>query len=443
MLRAVASGTSTGGSGTGDVVGPASSTLNAVARYADTSGKLLADSVGILGDTGKFALSGAANSIQFGTDFSGTITGAGIAPVFATADLSIYYNSTRQAAFNGGGLYLLSNSVGLVLGATSDRSLTRTATGVDFNSPVGITSGTITTSSKPALDVTQTWNDGAVVFTGAKINVTNTASAAGSLLLDVQVGGVTAFNVSRTGGITFPGNLQMGAGGNPQATLTGGTVTASTPVLNITQTWNSGAVTFNAMTIAITNTASASASAFLDMTVGGTSFYNFARGGKLLASGITARGGSPNFELSNDSSGTLYFGSGGGGRICFGSSMYSSEAVLQRDGANGVIGQYSGTQAQVFRIYRTRTDASNYERQGLQSGAGYFEWVAETAGTGTDDIDLRLTPSSTTAAVDFRNPTNGAAAGAGTITNAPSAGNPAYWLKIKIAGTTHYIPAWT
>lgn len=38
--------------------------------------------------------------------------------------------------------------------------------------------------------------------------------------------------------------------------------------------------------------------------------------------------------------------------------------------------------------------------------------------------------------------TNGAGAGAGTITNAPSAGNPTKWVPISDNGTTRYIPCW-
>ena len=38
--------------------------------------------------------------------------------------------------------------------------------------------------------------------------------------------------------------------------------------------------------------------------------------------------------------------------------------------------------------------------------------------------------------------TNGSGAGAGTITNAPVAGNPTKWIPINDNGTTRYIPAW-
>lgn len=63
---------------------------------------------------------------------------------------------------------------------------------------------TITTSSKPVIDLAQTWNDAAVAFTGVKFNATNTTSSSASMLLDLQVGGVTAFNISRAG-VVFTG----------------------------------------------------------------------------------------------------------------------------------------------------------------------------------------------------------------------------------------------
>lgn len=52
-----------------------------------------------------------------------------------------------------------------------------------------------------ALDISQTWNT-----TGnpaaIKVNITNTASGASALLMDLQVGGVSAFSVSKNGSVT-------------------------------------------------------------------------------------------------------------------------------------------------------------------------------------------------------------------------------------------------
>ncbi len=72
--------------------------------------------------------------------------------------------------------------------------------GKEFTGPVTITSGTQTVST-PALNMTQTWNNVATTFTGYKLNVTNTASNSASLLMDLQVDGVTKFKVDKAGGI--------------------------------------------------------------------------------------------------------------------------------------------------------------------------------------------------------------------------------------------------
>ena len=64
-------------------------------------------------------------------------------------------------------------------------------------------------------DMVDTWNAGATTFTAVKMNVTDTASAAGSLLMDLQVGGSSRFNVSKTG------SLKLGV--NPTGTNQAGT----------------------------------------------------------------------------------------------------------------------------------------------------------------------------------------------------------------------------
>ena len=65
-----------------------------------------------------------------------------------------------------------------------------------LGNPVSVTGGTITAST-PAIDVTQTWNNAATTFTGILSNVTDTASNANSLLLDLQVGGVVGLVLIR------------------------------------------------------------------------------------------------------------------------------------------------------------------------------------------------------------------------------------------------------
>lgn len=74
----------------------------------------------------------------------------------------------------------------------------------DTNRSLTLTGATVTTS-KPVLNLSQTWNDGAVAFTGLQFNATSTASSGGSLLLDLQLAGVSAFSVRKDTSVAFQG----------------------------------------------------------------------------------------------------------------------------------------------------------------------------------------------------------------------------------------------
>lgn len=66
-----------------------------------------------------------------------------------------------------------------------------------------------------------TWNNAGTVFSGIKLNVTNTASAAGSKLIDLQIGGSTFFNVDKSGQVA----LLAGTAAAPTLIPTGDTNT--------------------------------------------------------------------------------------------------------------------------------------------------------------------------------------------------------------------------
>jgi hypothetical protein len=112
--------------GSGDVIGPASSTDNALARFHETGGKTLQNSAATLSDNGALTLT-----------------------------------------------------------------------------------GTTVTVSEPILNVTQTWNNSEVTFSGLKANVTDTASATDSVLLDLQVGAVSQSLIYKGG---FIGAKGLGLG---------------------------------------------------------------------------------------------------------------------------------------------------------------------------------------------------------------------------------------
>lgn len=68
---------------------------------------------------------------------------------------------------------------------------------------------TAVTVSTPLIDARQTWNAGGVTFRALTLNIVDTASAAASLLLDLQVGGVSQFKVSKAGIVTTTGALAI------------------------------------------------------------------------------------------------------------------------------------------------------------------------------------------------------------------------------------------
>ena len=109
----------------------------------------------------------------------------------------------------------------------------------------------------PIYNFTDTWNDGATTYKGIQLDVTDTASAAASRLIDLQVGGASKFSVDNAGrlkanelGFTNGGlakivhngaagnggqlNFHQHDSGNGVSMLTVGNYSVSVPLLEIT-----------------------------------------------------------------------------------------------------------------------------------------------------------------------------------------------------------------
>lgn len=87
---------------------------------------------------------------------------------------------------------------------TAQGGSSSTLTGpVTINEAIGSSALTLTgatqVASFPVFSATQTWNNAGVTFTGLKLNITNTASAAASTPFDFQVGGVSLFKMNVAG----------------------------------------------------------------------------------------------------------------------------------------------------------------------------------------------------------------------------------------------------
>lgn len=172
LIVAVANKTG-GGGGSGDVVGPASSTDTAIAAFDGATGKLLKDSNVLVG---------------VGTlTFPGAVSGTAVLqapPVAGSATITLPSVTGTLATLGANGF-------------TGAQIITPSSAAT----PLTLTGGTVTTAL-PVLDMTQTWNAAGVTFPGIKFNVTSTASAAGSTLLDLQVSSTSQFKV-RKDGYTF------------------------------------------------------------------------------------------------------------------------------------------------------------------------------------------------------------------------------------------------
>jgi hypothetical protein len=84
--------------------------------------------------------------------------------------------------------------------------------------------GATYTTNTPLLDLSQTWNGSGVTFQAIRLNVTNTLSAAGSKLIDLQLGGNVAFQWATITAAGYPGIIIGDGLGNTGAlgVLSGG-----------------------------------------------------------------------------------------------------------------------------------------------------------------------------------------------------------------------------
>jgi hypothetical protein len=175
------------------------------------------------------------------------------------------------------------------------------------------------TEADSSLTISPTWNTTGTP-TAILLNVTDTASNANSLLMDLQVGGVSKFSVTKS--------------------------TVNSTVIQLNS--NGGIADIGALGNSLTLAGSGGHNVVLPAA----NFQRAAVGyGFMLGTGLST------------ASAMLY-----------GSVQEANHTIAQRNGTN----------AQAFRVYNTFTDASNFERLSISGGgASSFRIAAEASGTGT------------------------------------------------------------
>src|SRR5262245_33740908 len=207
----------------------------------------------------------------------------------------------------------------------------------------------------PVYNMTDTWNDSGTTFAAIQMNVTNTASAAASKLIDLQVGATSLFNVGVANSTNSGPQLQIGQGSTAQTGWYLGNIGSGYAAI-----WNTG------------------------VTPSGSNYgIQLGNNGDLFLNATSGSGGGfircDNTTIGGWNASGIYAGSG----LSVGFSN-AFDPQLVRD-ASAILAQRSSTTAQTFRVYNTFTDASNYER-------GVLDWITtsntltigtQKAGTGS------------------------------------------------------------
>lgn len=346
-----------GGGGTGDVVGPASSTDNAITRWDGTTGKLLKDSPNTILTNAGVATTGGTTGQSPG--WYAQIVG----DTFARVRVGVNANDVASLALGPG-----SGARDLLLERSAAATLRFGAT--DAAAPVAQTLGVQNVVSGTSNTAGANWTFKGSSGTGTGVG--------GSLIFQTAPATTTGSTPN-----SFINSFTLAGSG--QATFNNGTITTNAP-FTILQNWNNSGTIFSAFTVNPTNTLASGASMIANFQITNAdvfTFGNLAQGGAIGQSGGGTAGwltrittdtlSRTKIGLNTSNEGVLEFGPGGAS---------SRDTILTRDAAN-TLAQRNGTTAQTFNIYNTFTNASNYEAAFLGWTGNKFFVTPTAAGTGT------------------------------------------------------------
>lgn len=220
------------------------------------------------------------------------------------------------------------------------------------------------------------------LFTGSNINLPDLAWGddlntgiykTGADAFALVSGGVAALSVAAAG-------ITLGLALLGSVTLTGGTVTASTPLITATQTWNNAAVDFIGRATDITITNSGSGSLLDRIRVGGITAYSLSQGGNGYFSGdITVNGG----DISTGTNIDLNFATSGGTQL---SLIHTASAtrhvtIAGSNGGNPTLSVTGGSLMVTSNIIFTDNTYDIGANGATRPRHGYFAGNVTSAGT--------------------------------------------------------------
>lgn len=314
--------------------------------------------------------------------------------------------------------------------------------------------GATQTTSNPAINASQTWNAGAVTFTGWKFNVTDTASATGSLFLDCQIAGTTKFSVDKTGKITTgvgatygtgatvfavlastTGHLQLTGGANfifgdttnvftgvasnqkfgwssgsfangtydlvmtraAAATLQFGAADAAAPVAQTLKFQSVVAGTSNtaAVTTTITGSLSTGSGTGGDITIK-TSATGAAATTQNAATSALTIAGATQAVLAVSPTGGLGYGTGAGGTVTQATSRTTGVTLNKVCGAITLVSAAGSTSYQTFTVTNSTVAATDVIKVSQKSGTDKNIILVTAVAAGSFDITFATTGGTTT-----------------------------------------------
>ena len=437
------------------VLGEMTNTGTGTVNVLQTSPALITPALGIA--TGTSLAIGGATIGSNALAVTGTVSIDGAVLVGEAANVLAQRNSTSAQTFHVYNTYtnasnyeraslswatnIFTINAGSALGTGTSRdlyllgggtSLNVTSTSINMfrngtsNSTLFNASGTsMTSTSQLFFRLTPTINQASGTYTILDINPTETAIGAGPhYLIRGRIGaGANVFGVTNSGAIAGASLALGGATIGSNALAVTGTAAVSTSV--------SSPIFYNAAAGGILFGAQSTTSFF--------ALNNWAAGGTLQgragsvigwgASTTNPDAAAPDTALSRISAGIIGVGTGAAGSIAGSMQM----AVLDFGTAGNAGVKWGASSLGLFNnsnnVLAVR-NSTNSADANITANAATFSGAVTVPG---------VTTAALTSTGTF---TSGAAAQVGTLTNAPAAGNPTTWIKIIDNGVTRYIPAW-
>ncbi len=214
-------------------------------------------------------------------------------------------------------------------------------------------------TTQDIFDMADTWNAGGTTFTAIKMDVTDTASAAASKLIDVLVSGSSRFSVGKGGALSVAGYSLTSSGGDP--------------MVNLAATWNlsaGGSIGPALFRMQLTDTESPPLSRLLDVQVGGGSVMHIRKDGAIVMANPTDATKYAGFKQAN---GTITVFSGPGPAYDY--------PLLFVGWQDGVVGDT----AKILADPVNRLSIESTQALVFQSHTGHFEFEGANS---TDTFDV-------------------------------------------------------